>query len=178
MNVIHDLSLGNPPDEINVFIESPRGSKNKYETDKDTGLVMLDRVNYGPEVYPVDYGLIPQTYWHDGDQLDALMINSAEPYFPGVVIPSRIIGLVRMIDTGEADEKLICAPADDPRLDGLKDLKDIAPHVLKEIKSFFETYKNLAGKKVTVTEFGDRQAAIKVLDESIELYEKKFGKRK
>ncbi|MSU76027.1 inorganic diphosphatase [Patescibacteria group bacterium] len=172
MSIIDDLSLGNPPDEVNVFIEIPKGSKNKYEFDKATGLITLDRVNYGPQVYPMDYGLLPQTHWHDGDSLDAVVINSSEPYYPGVIVPARPVGVVRMVDSGEKDEKLICVPVNDPRLAEIKNISDIAPHTLKELKEFFETYKNLTGKKVTVSGIDDRAAAIEVLNESIELYKK------
>lgn len=172
MNVIHDLSVGNPPDELNVFIEIPRGSKNKYEIDKQSGLITLDRVFYTSFAYPMDYGLVPQTLWHDGDQLDALIINSAEPYYPGVVVPVRPVAVIRMIDTGEADEKLITVPVDDPRLEGIKDKDDIAPHVLKELTHFFEHYKDLQKKKVTIEGIDDRAAAIKVVEEAIALYQK------
>lgn len=176
MNVIKDLSIGNPPDEVNVFIEIPRGSKNKYEIDKDTGLVTLDRVFYTSFAYPLDYGLVPQTHWHDDDPLDALIINSAEPYYPGVVIPARPIAVIRMVDDGDKDEKLICVPQDDPRLTALTDKGDIAPHVLKELTHFFEHYKDLQDKEVTIDGIEGADAAKKVIEESVELYRKESGK--
>ena len=154
MNVVHDLSPGTPPEELNVFIEIPKGSKNKFELDKDTGLITLDRVFYTSFAYPLDYGFIPQTHWHDGDPIDALVINSAEPYYPGVVVPARPIAVIRMVDDGEKDEKLICVPLDDPRLSGLQDKDDIAEHILKEVTHFFEHYKDLENKQVTIVEEG------------------------
>lgn len=173
MNPARDLSPGNPPDEVNVFIEIPRGSKNKYELDKETGVITLDRVFYTTFAYPMDYGLVPQTLWHDGDALDALVINSAEPYYPGVVVPARPVAVIRMIDTGEKDEKLICVPADDPRLEKIKDKGDIAPHVLKELTHFFEHYKDLQKKQVTIDGIEGRAAAQKVLAEGLKLYREK-----
>lgn len=171
MNVVKDLSLGNPPDQVNVFIEIPRGAKNKYEVDKDSGLITLDRVFYTSFAYPMDYGLVPQTHWHDGDPLDALVINSAEPYFPGVVVPARPVAVIRMVDDGEKDEKLICVPADDPRLENIKDLGDIAPHVLKELTHFYEHYKDLQRKTVIIDGIEGRDAAVKVIEEASALYQ-------
>jgi inorganic pyrophosphatase len=175
MNVVKDLSIGNPPEEINVFIEVPRGSKNKYELDKDSGLVTLDRVLYTPFVYPMDYGLVPQTHWHDGDPVDAVVLNAAEPYAPGVVVPSRPVGVIRMIDDGERDEKLICVPVDSPQLAEVKDKDDIAPHVLKETCYFFEHYKDLQGKKVTIEGVDGLAAAKKVIAEAVALYKKEIA---
>lgn len=175
MNVVKDLPIGNAPDEINVFIEIPRGSKNKYEIDKDTGLVTLDRVLYSAYTYPVDYGLLPQTHWHDGDPLDALIINTAEPYYPGVVIPCRPIAVIRMIDSGEKDEKIICVPQDDPRLAGMKDKGDIAPHVLKELTDFYENYKKLQGKEAKIEGIDGAADAKKVIQEAVELYKKEIA---
>lgn len=176
MNIIHDLPIGKPPKELNVFIEAPRGSKNKFELDKDTGLITLDRVFYGSQVYPMDYGLVPQTHWYDGDPLDALVINTAEPYYPGVVVPVRPIAVMRMVDSGEKDEKLICVPLGDPRLAEVKDLGDIAPHIIKELTDFFETYKKLQGKVVTIEKTEGRKAAEAVVLESQKLYKEKYGK--
>lgn len=173
MNVVKDLSIGNPPEEVNVFVEIPRGSKNKYELDKDSGLIAHDRTLYTPFVYPADYGLVPQTHWHDGDPLDALIINTAEPYFPGVYVPCRVVGVIRMVDDGEKDEKLVCVPADNPQTDGIKDIRDVSEHLLAEIKYFFEHYKDLQKKEVKISSIDGRDDAIKVIDEAIELYKNK-----
>ena len=176
MNVLHDLSIGDAPKQINVFIEIPKGSKNKYELDKDSGLITLDRVFYSAYTYPMDYGMVPQTHWHDGDPLDAMVINTVEPYYPGVVVPARPIGVVRMVDDGEKDEKLICVPLDDPRLAEYQDKGDIAPHVLKELTDFFENYKNLQDKTVVIEGIDGRAEAEAVIEESIALYKEKFAK--
>ncbi len=176
MNVVRDLSIGNPPDELNVFIEIPRGSKNKYELDEDTGVITLDRTVPTAFVYPVDYGLIPQTHWHDGDAVDAIIINRAEPYFPGVVVPARPIAVLRMIDSGEPDEKVLCVPAGDMGMAHIKDKEDVSPVILDEIKHFFEHYKDLQGKKVEIKAIDGREAAVKVIEEGIALYKKEHGK--
>jgi inorganic pyrophosphatase len=173
MNPIHDLSLGKPPGQMNVFIEIPRGSKNKFELDKDTGLITLDRVLSGSEVYPFDYGLLPQTHWHDGDSLDALVLNTAEPYFPGTVVPTRPVGVIRMIDDGDKDEKIVCVPVEDVRWSKVKDLPDVDQAKLKEFKKFFENYKKLEGKKVTIGKMEGRKAAEAVIDEAVQLYKAK-----
>lgn len=175
MNIVHDLPAGTPQ-ELNVFIEIPRGSKNKYELDKDTGLITLDRVFYSAYAYPMDYGMVPQTHWHDGDPLDALVINTAEPYYPGVVVPARPIAVIRMVDDGERDEKLICVPVDDPRLAEFTDKDSIAPHVLKELTDFFENYKNLQNKTVTIEGIEGKDAAVKVVEEGLALYKEQLAK--
>lgn len=145
-----DLSLIPPqpkPGIVNVLIEIPGGSKNKYEFDKDMGAFALDRVLYASVQYPFDYGFIPNTLADDGDPLDGMVIMD-EPTFPGCVIAARPIGMLEMIDGGDRDEKLLCVPDKDPRYVNVKSLDDIASHRLDEIAEFFRTYKNLE-KKVT-----------------------------
>lgn len=145
-----DLSLIPPepkPGLINVLIEIPAGSKNKYEFDKDLQAFALDRVLYSSVRYPYDYGFIPNTLADDGDPLDGMVLMD-EPTFPGCVIAARPIGMLEMIDGGDRDEKILCVPAKDPRYSEVNSLKDIAPHRLEEIAEFFRTYKNLE-KKVT-----------------------------
>lgn len=132
---------------LNVLIEIPAGSKNKYEFDKDMQALILDRVLFASVQYPFDYGFIPNTLADDGDPLDGMVIMD-QPTFPGCVIASRPIGMLEMIDGGDRDEKLLCVPAEDPRYDQVKTLDDIAAHRLDEIAEFFRTYKNLE-KKVT-----------------------------
>lgn len=175
MDLLHDLSIGNPPDELNVVIEIPKGSANKYEVDKETSLIFHDRVFYGSHVYPADYGFVPQSHWYDGDPLDA-MVMSTHAFVPGVVVPARPIGVIRMIDNGEKDEKLVCVPVNDPRFDGYRDITDVAPHLLKEWQNFFETYKMLEKKSVTIEKIEGRTAAVGVVAEAQELYREKFGK--
>ncbi len=132
---------------INVLIEIPAGSKNKYEFDKKMNAFILDRVLYASVQYPYDYGFVPNTLADDGDPLDGMVIMD-QPTFPGCVIAARPLGMLEMIDGGDRDEKILCVPADDPRYNGVKSLDDIAPHRLEEIAEFFRTYKNLE-KKVT-----------------------------
>lgn len=145
-----DLSLipAQPkPGVINVLIEIPGGSKNKYEFDKELNAFALDRVLSSSVKYPYDYGFIPNTLADDGDPLDG-MVMMDEPTFPGCIIAARPIGFLEMIDGGDRDEKILCVPAKDPRYANVNSLKDVPPHRLEEIAEFFRTYKNLE-KKVT-----------------------------
>ena len=145
-----DLSLipAQPkPGLVNVLIEIPGGSKNKYEFDKELNALCLDRVLYSSVAYPYDYGFIPNTLADDGDPLDGMVLMD-QPTFPGCVITARPIGMLEMIDGGDRDEKLLCVPAKDPRYTQVTTLDDIAEHRLAEISEFFKTYKNLE-KKVT-----------------------------
>lgn len=148
-----DLSLipAQPkPGLVNVLIEIPGGSKNKYEFDKDLNAFSLDRVLYSSVTYPYDYGFIPNTLADDGDPLDGMVIID-QPTFPGCVITARPIGMLEMIDGGDRDEKILCVPAKDPRYAQVTSLKDVSEHRLAEIAEFFRTYKNLE-KKVTEIE--------------------------
>lgn len=145
-----DLSLIPPQPEpglLNVLIEIPGGSKNKYEFDKDLNALILDRVLFASVKYPYDYGFVPNTLADDGDPLDGMVIMD-EPTFPGCVIAARPIGMLEMIDGGDRDEKILCVPVEDPRYAQVKSLADVSPHRLEEIAEFFRTYKNLE-KKVT-----------------------------
>ncbi|MEI6430149.1 MAG: inorganic diphosphatase [Pseudanabaena sp. ELA607] len=145
-----DLKLIPPqpkPGILNVLIEIPAGSKNKYEFDKDLNAFALDRVLYSSVQYPYDYGFVPNTLADDGDPLDGMVIMD-QPTFPGCVIPARPIGMLIMVDGGDLDEKILCVPVKDPRYTNVKTLSDIAPHRLDEIAEFFRSYKNLE-KKVT-----------------------------
>jgi inorganic pyrophosphatase len=135
------------PGILNVLIEIPAGSKNKYEFDKDLQAFALDRVLYSSVHYPYDYGFVPNTLADDGDPLDGMVLMD-QPTFPGCVIPARPIGMLEMIDGGDRDEKILCVPDKDPRFAGVTSLSNIAPHRLDEIAEFFKTYKNLE-KKVT-----------------------------
>jgi len=135
------------PGILNVIIEIPAGSKNKYEFDKDLNAFALDRVLYSSVQYPYDYWFIPNTLAEDGDPMDGMVIMD-QPTFPGCIIPARPLGMLIMIDGGDRDEKLLCVPAKDPRYTNVKSLDDIAPHRLEEIAEFFRSYKNLE-KKVT-----------------------------
>jgi inorganic pyrophosphatase len=135
------------PGILNVLIEIPGGSKNKYEYDKELRAFALDRVLYSSVRYPYDYGFVPNTLADDGDPLDGMVIID-EPTFPGCIIAARPIGMLEMIDGGDRDEKILCVPDKDPRYTHVKSLNDVAPHRLEEIAEFFRSYKNLE-KKVT-----------------------------
>lgn len=138
------------PGLINVLIEIPAGSKNKYEFDKDMGAFILDRVLFSSVQYPYDYGFVPNTLADDGDPLDGMVLMD-QPTFPGCVIAARPIGMLEMIDGGDRDEKILCVPAEDPRYAQVKSLNDVATHRLDEIAEFFRTYKNLEKKVTEIT---------------------------
>ncbi|MBO1766092.1 inorganic diphosphatase [Allobranchiibius sp. GilTou38] len=134
--------------EFDVTIEIPRGTRNKYEVDHETGRIRLDRLLFTAMSYPSDYGYIEDTLGEDGDPLDALVLLD-QPTFPGCVVRARAIGVFRMVDEAGGDDKILCVPAGDPRQDGVKDLSDVSDFLLKEVQHFFETYKALEpGKSV------------------------------
>ncbi|MFZ2154438.1 MAG: inorganic diphosphatase [Candidatus Moraniibacteriota bacterium] len=176
MNLLHDLKSGEKiPEIINVIIEIPKGSKNKYEIDKETGLIKLDRAMKTSQDYPFDYGFVPRTYWEDGDALDVVVLTTY-PLSPGILVEARPVGIMKMIDGGESDDKIISVPKDDPRWDKVKDIKDVNEHTLKEIRHFFETYKAIENKKVEVGGFGGREKAEQAIKKAIKLYNNKFNK--
>jgi inorganic pyrophosphatase len=168
MNLLHDVDPGSA-EEMNVIIEVPRGSQNKYEIDKKTGMIALDRVLHTAQTYPFDYGFVPQTHWDDGDALDVVMLTTV-PLFPGVLVKARPIGLLPMIDGGEPDEKVIAVPAKDPRFADIKDIADVNQHTLKEIAHFFLTYKKLQNKEVTLGEFKNKTAAEAAFERARKMY--------
>ncbi len=178
MNLWHDVPLGsNVPNEINVIVEIPRGSGNKYEVDKETGLIKLDRANYSTALYPFDYGFAPQTLWEDGDPLDVLVLTTF-PLHPGILVTVRPVAVMEMIDSGESDYKIISVPVDDKRWDDVQDLADLNKHNLKEYQHFFETYKALKGKPAPVEINGikGKAEAMAAIEKSIALYKEKFAK--
>lgn len=171
MNIVN-IPLGDKaPEQFNVIIEIPRGSSNKYELDKETGLIKLDRVMYSPVYYPLDYGFLPQTHWHDGDPLDALVLTT-HPLLPGVLVEVRPVGVLEMKDDGDRDEKIVAVAVRDPRMDEYHDIKDIGEHLRKEIAHFYEVYKQLQGKHVEVLAWKGKEDAKKVVKEGVELYKK------
>jgi inorganic pyrophosphatase len=179
MNLWHEVSKGeNIPDEINVIIEIPKNSPNKYEIDKETGLISLDRANYSSAPYPFDYGFVPQTLWEDNDPLDVIVLTTF-PLHPGILVKVRPVAVMEMIDDGESDFKIIAVPTDDKRWDDVKDLGDLNKHSMKEYVHFFETYKELKkGEKgvVQIPKISGRKEALAAVLKSIELYNQKFGK--
>lgn len=175
MNLWHDIPCGDS-DALNVIIEIPMLSRVKYELDKDTGLIKYDRVLYSPMHYPANYGFVPQTLWDDGDPLDVLVLG-AEPLVPGCLVEARPIGVLDMIDGGEGDAKVLAVPTKDPRWKNTKDISDLEPHFLEEIKHFFTVYKDLQKKKVEVGEWRGYAEAAKDVAKSIELYQKSYSKK-
>jgi len=174
MNLWHDIDPGTE-DVMNVIIEIPKFSKNKYEIDKETGMIALDRVMHSAQDYPFDYGFVPQTLWDDGDALDVLLLTTY-PLYPGILVPARPVAIMNMMDDGDSDAKVIAVPTKDPRFDMIKDLKDINPHTLKEIEHFFATYKKVQDKEVVVQGFEDLTATKTAFARSRALYIEKFPK--
>jgi inorganic pyrophosphatase len=174
MNLWHDIEPGSR-DEINVIIEINKGSKNKYEIDKKTGLIALDRVAHTSQDFPFDYGFVPQTLWEDGDPLDVVVLTTW-PLVPGILARVRPVAVLDMIDSGDSDAKIIAVPIDDPRWDDVQDIGDLNKHTLKEIEHFYSTYKKLQEKVVETKGFSDATAAKAAFDRSLELYKAKFAK--
>ncbi len=148
---------------VDALIEIPLGSKNKYELDKQTGRIRLDRVLYAAMIYPAEYGIIENTLAPDGDALDILVICN-DPTFPGCVVPARVLGYLEMVDGGKLDYKLISVVDCDPRYDSIRELEDLNPFVLKEIANFFANYKVLQGVKVEVGSYHGKDDAISVIE--------------
>lgn len=172
MNLWHDIEPGSP-DKMNVIIEINRGSKNKYEIDKETGLIALDRVLYSAQDFPCDYGFIPQTLWDDGDAVDVVLLTTY-PLVPGILVRARPVAIMNMVDSGDADDKLIAVPVDDPRWAHVNDLADLNPHTLKEIQHFYTTYKQLQNKTVEVKGFGGKAEAEAAFARGQKLYKDKY----
>jgi inorganic pyrophosphatase len=173
MNLWHDIEPGNK-EAMNVIVEINKGSKNKYEIDKKTGLIALDRVAYTTQDFPFDYGFVPQTLWHDGDPLDVIIL-STYPFVPGILVKSRPVAIMTMIDSGEMDDKVIAVPVDDPRFNNLNDVRDINPHTLKEIEHFYKTYKQLQDKIVEIKGFKGKTDAEAAFEEGLKLYKEKYS---
>ena len=170
---------GVPPGEqaprvVNAIIEIPQGSRCKYEIDKPSGLLKLDRVIFSSFYYPCNYGFIPQTYGDDKDPLDILVITSL-PVVPLTLMEAKVVGVMQMIDGGDGDDKIIAVAAGDPSVSHIKDISELPAHFISEMRSFFEDYKKLEKKTVVVEEFLDRETAIKILQDSFELYREVFG---
>lgn len=161
---------GRKRDVIEAVIEIPLGSKNKYELDKKTGRVHLDRVLYAAMNYPTEYGIVENTLAPDGDALDILVI-STEATYPGTIVPARVLGYLEMLDGGKLDYKLISVVDCDPRYDDVRSLYDLPPFLLKEIKNFFANYKVLQGIEVKVGDYHSKGDALAIIDECRRAYE-------
>ena len=173
-NIWHDMSPKriNPTDFVAV-IEIPKGSKKKYELDKETGFLKLDRILYTSTHYPANYGFIPRTYGDDGDPLDALVVCS-EQIDPLVLVRCYPVGVITMKDGGKNDEKIIAIPFSDPNYNMVKDIFELPPHMFEEIKHFFRVYKELEGKDTVVDEVQGRKAAVAVIEGAIKNYIETF----
>lgn len=166
----HELDPGpDAPDTLSMVVEIPRGSRNKYELDKATGMFRLDRVLYSAVHYPGDYGFFPRTYAQDDDPLDALVMVTV-PTFPGCVIDVRPIGIFRMKDRDEMDEKILCVPVDDPLYEGYGSIDDVPGHFLKEVEHFFSVYKDLEGVRIHPLGWEGRRAARAAIIEAMARY--------
>jgi len=173
-NAWHDVSRGeNLPNEVNGIIEIPKGTRAKYELDKDSGLLKLDRVLYSSVYYPANYGFIPKSYCDDKDPLDILILSQID-VVPMCIVPAKVIGVMRMLDNGEADDKIIAVAAGDPSVNHINDISELPAHFISEMRNFFEDYKKLENKTVVVEEFLNRETAIKILEDSFKMYEEKF----
>jgi inorganic pyrophosphatase len=163
---------------VNVIVETPQGSKNKYEIAKDFDGILLDRVLHSSVVFPIAYGLIPRTYYDDNDPLDAMVIIS-EPTFPGCIVEARPVGVLRMLDEKGQDDKVLTVAVDDPRNKEYLELEDLPLHQLNEIAEFFLTYKRLEeGKTTQVIGWERRDSAIKAVSRGLKLFETKFRQRR
>ncbi|MBQ4558414.1 MAG: inorganic diphosphatase [Clostridia bacterium] len=176
MNIWKEISKDRiKPEDFVACIEIEQGSKNKYELDKETGLIILDRVLYTSTHYPMNYGFIPRTYSEDNDPLDVFVLCS-QPIHQNCLVRCYPIGVVIMKDRDEQDEKIIAIPYGDPQWNEVQDLSELPHHIMNELKHFLEVYKQLEYKKVIVQEIGDRKVAIKTIIDATKRFEEKFEK--
>ena len=152
-----------------VIVEIPKGSTNKYELDKDTGLLRLDRVLYSAVHYPADYGFIPRTYCGDGDPLDVLVLGQ-EPVYPLTIVEARAVGVMRMRDEKGVDDKIVAVSVRDPSFEGYTDKAQLPPHVLRQVRRFFEDYKTLEHKQVVIEDLLGPEDAFRIIREALEMY--------
>jgi inorganic pyrophosphatase len=170
----HEASPGNnPPEFINGIIEISAGMRTKYEVDKETGLLKLDRVLYSSVIYPANYGFIPQSLGDDLDPLD-IMILCREPIQPLCLVPCRVIGVMQMVDQGLEDDKILAVAENDANTRHLNDISELATHFKLELKEFFESYKRLENKTVTVPDFQNKEKALEVVSRALSFYKTKF----
>ena len=176
MNPWHDVAFGdNAPNVVNGIIEIPKGNRAKYELDKESGMLMLDRVLFSSVYYPANYGFIPRTYCDDNDPLDILVISQID-IVPMCIVSAKVIGVMRMIDGGEADDKIIAVAEGDPSVSHINDISELPQHFISELQSFFEDYKKLEHKTVKVEGFQNNVLAREIVQTAISDYNLKFNK--
>jgi len=176
MNVWHDIKKERiTAKKFEAFIEIPKGCKAKYELDKDTGLLRLDRVLYTSTVYPANYGFIPRTLAEDQDPLDVLVL-CGESIYPSTLVTCESIGVIKMVDGGSLDEKIIAVPTQDPTYKDYYDIKELPRHVFEEMMHFFEVYKTLEHKRTTVKEICHKDEAMDIIEKCIKAYGDFFGR--
>lgn len=169
-NPWHAVNIGaDSPEIVTAIIEIPKGSKTKYELDKESGYLRLDRVMYSSVHYPYNYGFIPQTYCDDHDPLDILVLTQVN-VMPMCLMRAKVIGVMRMIDGGEADDKIIAVSPDDMSVSHIENIEELPAHALRELKAFFEDYKKLENKEVEVEKFQNKEKAWEIINRSIEDY--------
>jgi inorganic pyrophosphatase len=170
----HGVETGaDAPKVVKSIIEIEKGSKAKYELDKESGLLKLDRVLFSSVHYPANYGFIPHTYCDDKDPLDILVISSSG-FQPLSIVDAKVIGVMRMIDNGEQDDKIISVAQFDPSVNHITDVSELPPHTEGEVRRFFEDYKKLEKKQVTVKKFFGRDVAFKIIKDAMAFYKKCF----
>lgn len=175
MNIWHDVAQERiTPESFLAVIEIEKGSKKKYELDKQTGLIRLDRILYTSTHYPANYGFIPRTLADDGDPLDVLLLCN-EPIHPLVLVECYPIGVITMLDNGKNDEKIIAIPFEDPNFNAYRGIEALPSHIFAEMRHFFSVYKQLEGKETAVNEVMGQKAAIGIISECINRYEKVYG---
>ena len=174
-NIWHDISEERiKPEEFIAVVEITKGSKKKYELDKETGLLRLDRILYTSTHYPANYGFIPRTLADDGDPLDVLLI-CAEPIEPMTLVRAYPIGVISMVDNGKYDEKIIAIAMDDPNYNHYTGLDELPRHIFEEMRHFFSVYKNLENKETAVDEVRPRESAIAIIESAITAYKAEFN---
>lgn len=172
----HGVSPGDKiPRQVKAIIEIPQGSRAKYEIDKESGLLKLDRVIYSSFIYPVNYGFIPQTLGQDGDPLDILVLCS-QSITPLCLVDATIIGNMQMIDSGEQDDKIIAVATKDPSVNHINNVEDLPQHFFNELKHYFEEYKVLENKKVEIDNFQDKATALKIVEDALNFYKESYRK--
>ncbi len=175
-NIWHDISPKRiTPEEFICVIEIPKGSKKKYELDKETGYLMLDRILYTSTHYPANYGFIPRTYGDDKDPLDVLLL-CAQTLEPMTLVKAKPIGVIAMVDNGQGDEKIIAVPSNDPTYNHYSDISQLPQHIFDEMSHFFTVYKNLENKQTAVNEVMGREQAIEIIKKAISDYIEEFCK--